>query len=98
MLMKTLPTIVLSLTLAACSPLVSQPMGHADESSEQALKKELAETKVSLAQSVINQGNAEAMMGQLRSANGQIWLEKFQAEKAALEKETKKEEPEKDKK
>ena len=93
MLMKIIPTIVLSLTLAACSPLVSQSMGHADESSEHALKKELAETKVNLAQSVINQGNAEAMMGQLRSANGQMWLEKFQAEKTALEKE-----PEKDKK
>ena len=84
--MKIAPTIVLSLTLAACSPLVSQPIGHADESSEQALKKELAETKVNLAQSVINQGNAEALAGQLRSANGQMWLEKFQAEKAALEK------------
>ena len=74
--------------LSACSQVVHQPASQADESTDKilSLQKELVETKMGLAQSAINQGYTEAVMGQLRSENGKMWLERFQQEKAELDK------------
>ena len=91
--MKKLILAIILISSSACSQVVHQPASHADESTDKilSLQKELADTKISLAQSAINQGNTEAVMGQLRSENGKMWLDRFQQEKAALDAQDKKE-------
>lgn len=91
--MKKLILAITIASLCACSQVVHQPTSQADEQADKilSLQKELADTKMGLAQSAINQGNAEAMMGQLRSENGKMWLERFQQERAALDEQKKEE-------
>lgn len=91
--MKKLILAIALISSSACSQVIHQPASQADESTDKilSLQKELADTKMGIAQSAINQGNAEAVMGQLRSENGKMWLEKFQQEKAELDKQESKE-------
>ena len=91
--MKKLIVAIALISSSACSQVVHQPASQADENTDKisALQKELIEVKMGLAQSAINQGNAESVMGQLRTENGKMWLEKFQQEKAELDKQEPKE-------
>lgn len=76
MLMRILSSLVFSLTLAACAPLVSQPAGLAEELPS---KVEL-QTQQTLVQTRIQLMGRTRDYAHVLDENAQLWTEKLQAQ------------------